>query len=116
MLLIDDEDLVSLILREYLMREGCVVDAARDLESARRFLAGNSYSAIWLDLQLTGVPTAECLRFLTEARDAAPKATIIAASGYASEQVQHDASAAGADRFLQKPFDARAVAVSMFAV
>jgi DNA-binding response OmpR family regulator len=115
MLLIDDEDMVILTFREYLVREGCVVDSARDLQSARRYLARGSYSAVWLDLNLTGVSTADCLRFLSEARDAAPKATIIAVSGYASDQVEQEAGAAGADRFLQKPFDARAVAATMFA-
>jgi len=114
MLLIDDEDMVILTFREYLVREGCVVDSARDLPSARRCLARGSYSTVWLDLNLTGVSTADCLRFLSEARDAAPEAKIIAVSGYASDQVEQKAGAAGADRFLQKPFDARAVAATMF--
>jgi DNA-binding response OmpR family regulator len=115
LLLIDDEDMVTLAFREYLLRGGCAVDSARDLQTARRYLAGRSYTAVWLDLQLTGVSTADCLRFLSEARDAAPDATIIAVSGYASEQVERDAGAAGADRFLRKPFNARAVAATMFA-
>ena len=114
LLLIDDEDMVSLTFREYLLREGCAVDSARDLQAARQFLSGRSYTAVWLDLQLTGVSTADCLRFLSEARDAAPHATIIAVSGYPSAQVQHDAGAAGADRFVQKPFDPRAVAATLF--
>ena len=112
LLLIDDEDMVTLTFREYLVREGCVVDSARDLQTARRCLARQSYSAVWLDLQLTGVSTADCLRFLSEAREAAPEATIIAVSGYASDQIEKEAGAAGANRFLQKPFDARAVAAT----
>ena len=113
LLLIDDEDMVSLTFREYLLREGCAVDSARDLQTARECLTGGSYAAVWLDLQLTGVSTADCLRFLSEARDAAPDATIIAVSSYASVQVQYEASTAGADRFVQKPFDARAVAATL---
>ena len=114
LLLIDDEDQVILTFREYLVRCGCHVDAARDLPTARRCLADSAYSDVWLDLQLTGNSTTDCLRFLSEARSAAPEATIIAVSGYASEQVQFAADAAGADHFLQKPFDARAVAAAMF--
>jgi two-component system response regulator RegA len=115
LLLIDDEDLVILAFREYLVRSGCRVDSARDLPTARRCLADGEYSDVWLDLQLTGNSTTDCLRFLSEARSAAPEAKIIAVSGYASEQVQFAADAAGADYFLQKPFDARAVAAAMFA-
>ena len=107
--------MVILTFGEYLRREGCRVDSARDLETARRCLADRSYSDVWLDLQLTGCSTAECLRFLSEARDAAPEAMIIAVSGYASDQVEQEAGAAGADLFLEKPFDARAVAATMFA-
>ena len=113
LLLIDDEDMVSLTFREYLLREGCAVDSARDLQTARQCLADGSYAAVWLDLQLTGFSTADCLRFLSEARDAAPDATLIAVSSYASVQVQYDASTAGADRFVQKPFDARRVAATL---
>ena len=115
LLLIDDEDMVILGFREYLVRRGFRVDSARDLPTARRCLAGDTYSDVWLDLQLTGNSTTDCLRFLSEARTAAPEATIIAVSGYASEQVQFAADAAGADHFLQKPFDARTVAATMFA-
>ena len=114
LLLIDDEDMVILAFREYLVRRGCLVDSARDLHTARRCLADGTYSDVWLDLQLTGNSTTDCLRFLSEARTAAPEATIIAVSGYASEQVEFAADAAGADHFLQKPFDARAVAAAMF--
>jgi DNA-binding response OmpR family regulator len=109
-LLIDDEDMVTLAFREYLVRNGIAVDTARDLPGARCLLGKNDYSVIWLDLRLTGVPTAECLEFLAEARHAARQATIVASSGYASEDVERQARVAGADQFISKPFDPKAVA------
>jgi DNA-binding NtrC family response regulator len=112
-LLIDDEDIVALAFREYLERGGVDVDSARDLSTARRRLAERPYSTVWVDLQLTGVPTADCLRFLSEARESAPAATIIAVSGYASPRMEEQAEQAGANRFLSKPFDARSVAAAM---
>jgi DNA-binding response OmpR family regulator len=115
LLLIDDEDIIALAFREYLVRNGFRVDSARDLATARRCLANECYAAVWLDLQLTGVSTTDCLRFLSEARAAAPDAMIIAVSAYGSRQVEKDAEAAGANRFVQKPFDARATASTILA-
>lgn len=113
LLLIDDDDMVALSFSEYLVREGFAVDSARDLPAAHRYLATRTYSAIWLDLHLTGVPTVECLGFLRNARALAPASMIIAASGYASPDLEQSALAAGADRFLQKPFDARGLAEAL---
>ncbi|HEX9161227.1 MAG TPA: response regulator [Thermoanaerobaculia bacterium] len=115
LLLIDDDDMVNLTFREYLVRGGCEVDAAADLKSARRRLAEQSYSAIWLDLHLTGTSPAECLAFLCEMRGFAGDAKIIAVSGYATTAVETQAGAAGADWFLKKPFDARTVAALLVA-
>ena len=113
LLLIDDDDLVSLAFREYLASAGCIADSARDLPTARLCLAQRSYAAVWLDLQLTGTSTADCLRFLREVRESARGARLIAVSGYASPHIERQARAAGADCFLRKPFDPRAAAAML---
>jgi len=113
LLLIDDDDMVSLTFREYLERGGCVVDSARDLAGALRCLAEHVYSTIWLDLQLTGTSTAQCLAFLEAMKRSARGARIVAVSGFASRGMEQQATDAGADWFVRKPFDARSVAAML---
>jgi DNA-binding NtrC family response regulator len=53
-LLIDDDELISGSLRQYLGENGFAVDAAHDRTSAELLMAANSYAAVLLDPYLTG--------------------------------------------------------------
>jgi DNA-binding NarL/FixJ family response regulator len=53
-LLIDDDELISGSLRQYLGENGYAVDAAHDRTSSELLMAAHSYAAVLLDPYLTG--------------------------------------------------------------
>lgn len=103
LLLVDDDDMTVVALREHLVRRGCMVVCARDLDDARTLVVRDRPACVWIDLQLTGTATERSLAFIAEVRAALPEAQIVALTAYAADDCEERVRRAGADRLLHKP-------------
>lgn len=110
LLLVDDDDFVALALREQLLQSGWDVDSARSIDAALALLRVKRYSCVCIDLHLTGSTTDTCLHLIERVRMILPGASILGATSYPSSDLEMRTIAAGADRFLHKFRDVRAVA------
>jgi DNA-binding response OmpR family regulator len=111
-LLVDDNASVREACGLFCLRNGFRVvqaaDAAEAMEKALLFLP----EAIVLDLMLPSMPGWELAKRL-RADERTARIPILATSGLDSEEAERKARAAGASRFLPKPFDGRALVTQL---
>ncbi|MCL2799905.1 MAG: response regulator [Endomicrobia bacterium] len=99
-LIVDDEDDITLFMSHFLMRFDVENDVAKDGEAALSFLKNNSYSCVFLDLNLgAGISGFDILKSIKI--DKPETAVIIISGSYA----EHETMNMGADYFLTKPID-----------
>jgi DNA-binding response OmpR family regulator len=103
-LIVDDDEAVRTILTQALHMRGFKVLTAVDGVEALKAVEDHSLDLIILDLLMPNRDGLTVLRDLREMPSAPP---IIFMTGNASPQVQEEALALGADRFLLKPFELR---------
>jgi DNA-binding response OmpR family regulator len=101
LLLVEDDEAVSSLLKEKLEGDGYFVDLAVDAESAEADLV-QDYDLLVLDLGLPGMDGLDLLRRL-RARSPQPPILIVTARTQIDERVK--ALDLGADDYLAKPFD-----------
>ncbi len=101
-LVVDDDQAVRDSLRRALVLEGYDVDLAEDGTSALRSLAQAAPDAVILDLQLPDIDGLEVCRRLRTIGDSTP-VLMLTARGAVNDRVE--GLDAGADDYLQKPFD-----------
>ncbi|PWC37403.1 response regulator [Azospirillum sp. TSO35-2] len=103
-LVIDDEDMVRLVLRQFLERLGMEVVEAQDGEEGLRLFRAHRIDLVICDLIM---PRADGIGTIMHIRQIAPKMKIIAISGggrsHAMELLKV-AEEMGADHALAKPF------------
>ncbi len=103
-LIVDDDEAVRTILTQALHMRGLRVLTAVDGVEALKAVEDHLLDLIILDLLMPNRDGLTVLRDLREMPSAPP---IIFMTGNASPQVQEEALALGADRFLLKPFELR---------
>lgn len=110
-LLVDDDQELSAMLKEYLEGEGFLVDLAHDgetgLEASRR-----DYSAIILDIMMPGMSGIEVLRELR--KECSTPVIMLTAKGDQVDRVV--GLELGADDYIAKPYYAREVVARIRAV
>jgi CheY-like chemotaxis protein len=103
-LVIDDEDMVRLVLRQFLERQSMAVIEAEDGEEGLRLLRANAVDLVICDLIM---PRADGIGTIMHIRRSMPAMKIIAISGggrsHAMELLKV-AEQMGADHVLGKPF------------
>lgn len=103
-LVIDDEDMVRLVLRQFLERQGLEVIEAQDGDEGLRALRANAVDLVICDLIM---PRADGIGTIMHIRRSMPAMKIIAISGggrsHAMELLKV-AEQMGADHTLGKPF------------
>lgn len=103
-LVIDDEDMVRLVLRQFLERQGMEVVEAQDGDEGLRLFRAHRIDLVICDLIM---PRADGIGTIMHIRRIAPKMKIIAISGggrsHAMELLKV-AEEMGADHALGKPF------------
>jgi CheY-like chemotaxis protein len=105
-LVVDDDVAIRLLVTRILERRDFVVDSARDGAEAIQKLASEPYDVILLDLMMPRVDGAGVMKFLSEYHPD-QLATVIVMTAFgagAAEQISPPPA-----RFLQKPFDIRAL-------
>ncbi len=102
-LVVDDDDRIRTLLKQYLARHGYRVSLAANGEEARKLMGAVEFDLIILDVMMPGVSGFD----LTEKIRAASNVPIIllTARGLADDRVE--GLRRGADDYLSKPFDPR---------
>ncbi len=105
LLVVDDDDRIRGLLKEYLSRAGFRVTAAADAAGARRMLASLDFDLMILDVMMPGEDGLSLTRAIRA--DPGPKAQtpilMLTARGLADERIEGLTS--GVDDYLPKPFD-----------
>ena len=100
LLLVDDEWLFASSTARYLSKKGFTVREAHSLAAARAAVAGASFQAVLLDLDL---PDGNGIDWIEELRPAYPGLAIVVITGSGDVPVAVEAMRRGADHFLSKP-------------
>jgi DNA-binding response OmpR family regulator len=108
-LVVDDDDDVLGYCRLVLGGAGAVVDAVQDSSKLGEVLPeGGSYDLVILDVFMPGVSGIELLRrFSADVRNCASRMYVVSAAD--DEQLRAEARRCGADGFLKKPLDRKAL-------
>ena len=112
-LLVEDDEMIGLSLREALMRHGWSVDWVKDGVLAQSVLADGGYACVLLDLGLPQRDGAEVLRRARAAGETTPVLVLTARDGI-DDRV--DGLDLGADDYLVKPYELRELLARMRAV
>lgn len=100
-LIVDDDERIRTLLKQFLMRNGFFVSAARDAAHARRLLEGLEFDLIVLDIMMPGE---DGLSLTTSIRaKISTPILLLTAKGEASERILGLES--GADDYMSKPFE-----------
>lgn len=99
-LVVEDEDQVRTLISNYLVREAFKVDEARDVQGALRALK-TQYDVAVTDIRLPG---ASGIELISSIKSRWPATQVIVITGLREAKVAAEALAAGADRYLFKPF------------
>ena len=101
LLVVDDDDRIRGLLKEYLARNGFRVTTAADAAAARRLLSLLDFDLLVLDVMMPGEDGLSLTRWLHGHR---PTPTLIlTARGLADDRIA--GLSAGADDYLSKPFE-----------
>ena len=108
-MVVDDNEINSKLIRLVLLAEGYEVRTAQDAEEALQVLRSYQPRLILMDLQLPGMDGLTLTRLL-KADPATRDILIIAITAYAMKGDDEKALAAGCDGYLTKPIDTRRLA------
>lgn len=112
LLIVDDDERIRALLRQYLMRQGYLVSVARDAAHASRLLDGLDFDMIILDVMMPGedgIALTERLR----ANRATP-VLLLTARGDPADRIR--GLEAGADDYLAKPFEPKELLLRIGAI
>lgn len=114
-LIVEDEDKIADILRDYLAREGYIVHRLQRGDQVLPWLRANPASLVLLDLMLPGMSGFEVCRQLC-ASGMASQAAIIITTARVEESDRLRGLELGADDYICKPFSPREVVARVKAV
>lgn len=112
-LLVEDDDELSEVLKHTLTSRGFTVQAVRDGSAALDQLRVNKYDVIVLDWMMPGLSGIDVCRQLRSAGSRTPVLMLTARTS--SEDTEHGLDA-GADDYLTKPFDNKVLAARLRAL
>jgi len=104
LLVVDDEPAICEVLRQYLGRQGFVVEVAGSAEDAAEMwnAAPGGFDVVLVDKNLPGRSGIDLVR---DAHKSHPEATTLIITGYPSRESVTDALHAGASGYVIKPFE-----------
>lgn len=100
-LIVDDEEIISESLKEYLTGKGYIVDTNNSLSAAKETIKDKFFDLILLDLKLSDGLGTELLRDISKMDD---KPIVIVMTAYGTIENAVTAMKLGAYDFIQKPF------------
>lgn len=105
-LVVDDEENITALLKDILTDEGYTVDTARSITQAKDLIKKNIYDAIFLDVWLSD---GDGLMFLPDIKALSPKSQVVMISGHGNIPMAVKAIKEGAFDFLEKPLSTETV-------
>ena len=108
-LIVEDSATLCAIYSQYLEGSGLQVDLAETLSAARTILAGADVQLVLLDIEL---PDGNGLDLIDDLQQLSPQPAVVVMTGYGADYAEQ-AIARGADDFLNKPFDAARLRVTL---
>lgn len=99
-LVVEDEDQVRTLIARYLTREAFEVEQVRDVQGALKALK-TEYDVAVTDIRLPG---ASGIELISSIKSRWPATQVVVITGLRQGEVAAEALAAGADRYLFKPF------------
>ena len=112
LLIVDDDERLRGLLRQFLSRNGFLVTTARDAGHARRLLAGLEFDLIVLDVMMPGEDGVAFTRALRA--DRRTPVLLLTARGETEHRIA--GLEAGADDYLAKPFEPRELLLRINAI
>lgn len=104
-LLVEDEEDISMMVRSVLVLEGYDVTTASDgAEGVRMFRNNPDFDLVLTDLRMPNLGGVEMLQKIRSMR---PNVKVIAASGYEERPVIEQLKRDGLDAFIEKPFEVK---------
>ena len=105
LLVVDDDDRIRGLLKEYLSRAGFRVTAAAGGAPARRLLATLDFDLAVFDVMMPGEDGFSLTRWLREQRGAAGKTPVLMLTAKSEASDRIEGLKTGADDYLPKPFE-----------
>ena len=104
-LVVDDDDRIRDLLKEYLARAGFRVAAAPDADTARRFLETLDFDLLVLDVMMPGEDGLSLTRWLRARAGAAGRTPVLILTARGLPDDRIEGLKLGADDYLAKPFE-----------
>ena len=101
LLIVDDDERIRSLLKQFLLRNGFLVSAARDAMHARKILSGLDFDMIVLDVMMPGEDGVSLTKHIRETRQT--PILLLTAKGETEDRIV--GLEAGADDYLAKPFE-----------
>jgi two-component system phosphate regulon response regulator OmpR len=103
LLVVDDDDRIRELLREYLSREGFRVSVAPDAATAGRLMQTLDFDLVVLDVMMPGEDGFAFTKRLRSKSGAQTPVLMLTARGHSGDRIE--GLTAGADDYLAKPFE-----------
>jgi two-component system phosphate regulon response regulator OmpR len=115
LLIVDDDDRIRELLKEYLAREGYRVTGAAHAAAARRLMELIEFDLVVLDIMMPGESGLDLTTWVrSKAETSSTPVLLLTARGEADDRVE--GLSRGADDYMTKPFDPRELALRIEAI
>ena len=116
LLVIDDDDRIRALLKEYLARAGFRVTAAGDAAAARRLMQTLDFDLLVLDVMMPGEDGFSLTRALRARTGAAGKTPVLLLTARGGSSDRIEGLSLGADDYLAKPFEPKELLLRIEAI
>lgn len=116
LLVVDDDDRIRALLKEYLARAGFRVTAAGDAASARRLMETLDFDLLVLDVMMPGEDGFSLTRALRARSGAAGKTPVLLLTARGGSSDRIEGLSLGADDYLAKPFEPKELLLRIEAI
>jgi DNA-binding response OmpR family regulator len=99
-LIIDDDEEMSSLLRDFLKDEGYEADFANNGGAALRKMSQNPFDLVLTDFRMPGLTG---LDILPEVKKLQPAASVMVITAFGSKELYHRSLERGADAYVEKP-------------
>jgi DNA-binding NtrC family response regulator len=103
LLIVDDDEVISGALYQYLVTRGIQPDLALDGPAAEKLLVDNDYPLILMDAYLTGQVQSTAFELIDRVTELRPHSTILLLTAYGSKQLAEHAAAHPHITLMAKP-------------
>ena len=116
LLVVDDDDRIRTLLKEFLARAGFRVTAAADAAAARNLLASLDFDLLVLDVMMPGEDGFSLARWVRERPGDSGRTPVIILTARGRPDDRIEGLSLGADDYLAKPFEPRELLLRIEAI